>query len=93
MNAPSNTLSDSTPDHSAMNHYNIIVTHTTVDDEESAIHSDQSRFVTRGMMRERAVQLAVTRGRLPHEASKADWEAAKREVINFPNAYPMACYG
>lgn len=93
MNAPANTILDSPPEFSSMNPYNIIVTHTTVDDEESAIRSDQPRFVTRGMMRERAVQLAVTCGRLPHEASKADWEAAKREVINFPNTYPMACCG
>lgn len=36
--------------------------------------------VTRKMVRERAVELAAINGRTPQEASKADWEQAKREL-------------
>ena len=93
MNTTSSNLLDPPLDYSTGNSYNIIVTHTTVDDEESAFHSDQPRLITRGMMRERAVQLAVIHGRLPHEASKADWETAKLEVIHLPRACPLARCG
>ncbi|HVU08971.1 MAG TPA: hypothetical protein VHG89_10550 [Verrucomicrobiae bacterium] len=36
--------------------------------------------VTRKMVRERAVELAIINGRSAHEASKSDWEQAKREL-------------
>ena len=36
--------------------------------------------VTRQMVRERAVELAVINGRTAREASKSDWEQAKREL-------------
>jgi hypothetical protein len=36
--------------------------------------------VTRKMVRERAVELAAINGRLAHEASKSDWEQARREL-------------
>jgi hypothetical protein len=35
---------------------------------------------TRGMVRDRAAELAVINGRMAHEASKSDWEQAKREL-------------
>jgi hypothetical protein len=66
-----------------MSPFNIIVTHTLnegcVPDNSHEIFS-----VTRGMVRERAVELAVMNGRKPHEASKSDWEDAKREMIGLP---------
>jgi hypothetical protein len=34
--------------------------------------------VTRAMVRARAVELAVINGRSPQEASKSDWDQAKR---------------
>src|SRR5271165_4175527 len=36
--------------------------------------------VTRKMVRERAMELAAINGRAPQEASKSDWEQAKREL-------------
>src|SRR5271154_4379253 len=36
--------------------------------------------VTRKMVRERATELAAINGRSAHEASKSDWEQAKREL-------------
>ena len=36
--------------------------------------------VTRNMVRERAIELAVINGRSTQEVSKADWEQAKREL-------------
>ncbi|MGD0745879.1 MAG: hypothetical protein ABSA45_12065 [Verrucomicrobiota bacterium] len=36
--------------------------------------------VTRKMVRERAIELAVINGRSAHAASKSDWEQAKREL-------------
>src|SRR5271169_6157551 len=38
--------------------------------------------VTRKMVRERAVELAVINGRSAQEASKTDWEQAKRELAD-----------
>jgi hypothetical protein len=35
---------------------------------------------TRGMMRDRAIELAIINGRPAHDASKSDWEQAKREL-------------
>ncbi|MFZ4775403.1 MAG: hypothetical protein ACOYM3_08580 [Terrimicrobiaceae bacterium] len=36
--------------------------------------------ITRGMLRERAVELALINGRSAYEASCADWEQAKLEL-------------
>jgi len=36
--------------------------------------------VTRKMVRERAIELAVINGRPAHESSKSDWEQARREL-------------
>jgi hypothetical protein len=36
--------------------------------------------ITRKMVRERAIELAVINGRSAHETSKSDWEQAKREL-------------
>lgn len=65
--------------------FNIIVTHTL--NQECAVgDSNESVNLTRGMIRERAVELAVMNGRKPHEACKADWETAKHEMIGSPKA-------
>ena len=40
------------------------------------------------MVRERAVELAVINGRTAHEASKSDWEQAKRELTGEPDTDP-----
>jgi hypothetical protein len=45
-----------------------------------AINSTGVGTVTRKMVRERAVELAVINGRAEQEASKSDWEQAKREL-------------
>jgi hypothetical protein len=42
--------------------------------------------VTRKMVRERAVELAVINGRPFQEVSKSDWEQAKRELTGEPDA-------
>lgn len=44
--------------------------------------------VTRGMVRERAVELAIINGRASQEASKSDWEQAKRELTGEPDTDP-----
>jgi len=44
--------------------------------------------VTRGMVRERAVELALINGRGAHDASKTDWDQAKRELTGEPDADP-----
>jgi hypothetical protein len=44
--------------------------------------------VTRKMVRERAVELAVINGRSAREASKSDWEQAKRELTGEPDTDP-----
>lgn len=44
--------------------------------------------VTRGMVRERAVELAVINGRSALDASKTDWEQAKRELTGEPDKDP-----
>ena len=36
--------------------------------------------VTRGMVRDRAAELAVINGRSAHDVRKSDWEEAKREL-------------
>ena len=40
---------------------------------------NDSGAVTRGMMRKRAIELAMSDGRSALEASKSDWEQAKQE--------------
>ncbi len=45
--------------------------------------------VTRGMVRERAVEIAVINGRFAQDASKTDWEQAKRELTGEPDADPL----
>lgn len=62
-----------------MDSFNIIITHTLNDGAATGYREDTSSL-TRGMMRNRAVALAIENGRLAHEASKADWEEAKREL-------------
>ncbi len=44
--------------------------------------------VTRKMVRERAIELAVINGRSAREASKSDWEQAKRELTGEPDTDP-----
>jgi hypothetical protein len=44
--------------------------------------------VTRSMVRERAIELAVINGRSAHDVSKADWEQAKRELTGEPDTDP-----
>ena len=46
--------------------------------------------VTRKMVRERAVELAVINGRSAREASKSDWEQAKRELTGEPDTDPKS---
>jgi hypothetical protein len=44
--------------------------------------------VTRKMVRERAVELAVSSGHSAEDATKSDWEQAKRELMGERNASP-----
>ncbi|MGA3268839.1 MAG: hypothetical protein ABSE16_18710 [Verrucomicrobiota bacterium] len=44
--------------------------------------------VTRKMVRERAIELAVINGRSAEEVSKSDWEQAKRELTGESNPDP-----
>jgi len=44
--------------------------------------------VTRNMVRERAVELAVINGRSAQDVSKSDWEQAKRELTGEPDTDP-----
>jgi len=44
--------------------------------------------VTRKMVRERAVELAAINGRSAREASRTDWEQAKRELTGEPDEDP-----
>jgi hypothetical protein len=44
--------------------------------------------VTRKMVRERAIELAVINGRPFQEVSKSDWEQAKRELTGEPDIDP-----
>lgn len=41
--------------------------------------------VTRGKLRERAIELAVIDGRSTQDVSKSDWEQAKRELTGEPD--------
>ena len=49
-------------------------------------HSTGLGTVTRTMVRERAVELAVIDGRTAQDVSKSDWEQAKRELTGEPDA-------
>jgi len=44
--------------------------------------------VSRQMVRERAVELAVIAGRAAQDVAKADWEQAKRELTGEPETDP-----
>jgi hypothetical protein len=44
--------------------------------------------VTREMVRERAVELALINGRSAHQVSKSDWDQAKRELTGESDADP-----
>jgi len=44
--------------------------------------------ITRGMVRERAAELAVINGHPAHEVSKSEWEQAKRELTGEPDPDP-----
>jgi hypothetical protein len=44
--------------------------------------------ITRKMVRERAVELAVINGRSAQDVSKSDWEQAKRELTGTPDIDP-----
>src|SRR5580700_9663122 len=44
--------------------------------------------VTRKMVRERAIELAVINGRSAQDVSKSDWEEAKRELTGEPDMDP-----
>jgi hypothetical protein len=44
--------------------------------------------VTRKMVRERAVELAIVNGRSAQDVSKSDWEQAKRELTGEPDVDP-----
>jgi hypothetical protein len=63
-----------------MKSFAIVVTHT-LSTEGASTYPKEIVGVTRGMVRQRAVELAVVEGRKPHEACKSDWENAKRELI------------
>jgi hypothetical protein len=52
-------------------------------------HSTGLGTVTRKMVRDRAVELAVINGRSAQNVSKADWAQAKRELTGEPAADPM----
>lgn len=45
--------------------------------------------VTRKMVRERAVELALINGRSASDVSKSDWEHAKRELTGEPSTDPI----
>ncbi len=44
--------------------------------------------VTRKMVRERAIELAIIDGRPAHETTKADWEQAMRQLTGDPQMSP-----
>ncbi|MFZ4680864.1 MAG: hypothetical protein ACOYMS_00040 [Terrimicrobiaceae bacterium] len=44
--------------------------------------------ITRGMVRERAVELALINGRAAHEVSISDWDQARRELTGQPEEDP-----
>ncbi len=63
------------------------------------ITSPAPASVSKKMLRERAVEMAQSNGRQPHEVTKVDWERAKRELnggaadapqTETPEAFPTA---
>jgi hypothetical protein len=52
------------------------------------INSTGVGTVTRKMVRERAVEMAITDGRTAQEVSLADWEQAKRELTGLADLDP-----
>ncbi len=52
------------------------------------INSTGVGTVTRKMVRERAAELAIINGRSAQDASKSDWEQAKRELTGEPELDP-----
>jgi hypothetical protein len=52
------------------------------------IHSTAVGTVTRKMVRERSVELALIDGRAAGDVSKADWDQAKRELTGGPAMDP-----
>jgi len=52
------------------------------------INSTGVGTVTRKMVRERAVELALINGRAAHDASVSDWDQAKRELTGEPDIDP-----
>ena len=53
-----------------------------------AIKTNAVGTVTRAMVHQRAVELAIINGRSAHEASVQDWEQAKRELTGGPEMDP-----
>ena len=51
-------------------------------------HSGGIGTVTRAMVRERAVELAIINGRSAQEVSKSDWDRAKQELTGESDADP-----
>jgi hypothetical protein len=51
-------------------------------------HSVGIGTVTRGMVKERAVELAMINGRTPQAVSNTDWEQEKRELTGEPEMDP-----
>ena len=62
------------------NHYHFDVNEYLIVKVVSLWRSEEVLFVTRKMLRERAVVLASQNGRAPHEVCKMDWEQAKNEM-------------
>src|ERR1700722_16987333 len=58
--------------------------------KEGALTENSSGLgtVTRKMVRERAVELAIIDGRSALDVSKSDWEQAKRELTGKPDVDP-----
>lgn len=52
-------------------------------------HSAGLGTVTRSMVRERAVELAVINGRSAPDVTESDWEQAKRELTGQPDQDPQ----
>src|SRR5271154_6969281 len=52
------------------------------------INSTGIGTVTRKMVQERAVELAIINGRSAKDVSESDWEQAKRELTGEPDADP-----
>jgi hypothetical protein len=65
-----------------------MITHTLLEECVSAPLSETFK-VTRGMVRELAVEFAIADGRKPHEANKSDWENAKLEMKGIPRVFTV----